>query len=155
MSAFVGANYDLWRGLHIIAVIAWMAGIMYLPRLFAYHVKAGAGSELAQTFEVMEKKLLRIIMNPAQILAFVFGGLLIWANIENTGSADWLLTPWMLTKIAGIVFLTWWHHMLASARKKLAAGTDKRSETFWRATNELPFLAAIVMVIAVTTQFGG
>ena len=154
MSQFVGAHYDLWRGLHIIAVIAWMAGIMYLPRLFAYHVKAGAGSELAQTFEVMEKKLLRIIMNPAQGLAFLFGILLIWANTENRGSFAWLAEPWMLTKIAGIVFLTWWHHMLASARKRIIAGTDKRSETFWRATNELPFLAAIVMVIAVTTQFG-
>jgi putative membrane protein len=153
MSDFVAANYDLWRGLHIIAVIAWMAGIMYLPRLYAYHVKAGAGSELAATFGVMEHKLLRIIMNPAMGLAFIFGGLLIWANLENRG-AEIFLQPWMIVKLAGIAFMTWWHHVLSSARKGIAAGTDKRSEKFWRATNELPFIAAIVMVIAVTTEFG-
>lgn len=154
MSEFVAAHYDLWRGLHIIAVVAWMAGIMYLPRLYSYHVKAGAGSEIAKTFEVMEAKLLRIIMEPAMALAFLFGALLIWANWENRGP-EIFHQPWMIVKLIGIVFMTWWHAMLAAARKKIAAGTDKRSEKFWRATNELPFLAAIVMVLAVTTEFGG
>ncbi len=154
MSEFIGAHYNLWRGLHIVAVIAWMAGIMYLPRLYAYHVKAGPGSELAKTFEVMERKLLKIIMGPAMGLTFLFGALLIWANAENGGSFAYLHTPWMLTKIAGILFMTAWHIMLARAHGKIAAGAHKRSEKFWRATNEIPFLVAIVMVIAVTTQFG-
>jgi protoporphyrinogen IX oxidase len=154
MSEFVGAHYDLWRGLHIIMVIAWMAGIMYLPRLYAYHVKHGAGSELGRVFEGMERKLLRIIMSPAMVLTWAFGSLLIWANYENRGP-EVFQQPWFLTKFAGILFVTWWHHVLSSARKKIADGTDRRSEKFWRATNELPFLAAIVMVIAVTTEFGG
>lgn len=153
MSAFVGEHYNLWRALHIISVIAWMAGIMYLPRLYAYHVKHGAGSEIGQVFEGMERKLLRIIMNPAMMLTWTFGVLLIWANYVNRG-AEVFQQPWFLTKFAGILFVTYWHHVLSSARTKIAAGIDKRSEKFWRATNELPFLAAIVMVIAVTTEFG-
>jgi putative membrane protein len=154
MNDFVARHYDLWRALHIISVIAWMAGIMYLPRLYAYHVKHGPASAVGKVFEGMEHKLLRIIMNPAMVLTWTFGVLLIWANYENRG-AETFQTPWFLTKLAGIVFVTYWHHVLSSARKKIVAGTDKRSETFWRATNELPFLAAIVMVIAVTTEFGG
>jgi len=153
MSAWLIAQYDLWRGLHIIAVIAWMAGLLYLPRLFAYHTRATPGSEMAETFGTMEAKLLRIIMNPAQGLAFLFGGILIYVDGSVRGWA-FLHQPWMIAKIAGIVFLTWWHHYLATSRKRLAAGTSTKSEKFWRATNELPFLAAIVMVIAVTTEFG-
>jgi len=149
----VAAHYDLWRGLHIFALIAWMAGIMYLPRLYSYHVKAGAGSEIAKTFEVMEAKLLKIIMGPAMGMAFLFGALLLWANYENRG-AQVFHQPWMIVKLLGVIFMAAWHGMLSAARPKIAAGTDKRSEKFWRATNELPFLAAIVMVIAVTTEFG-
>jgi len=154
MGGFLQENYDLWRGLHILAVIAWMAGLLYLPRLFAYHTRAAPGSEMAQTFEVMERKLLKIIMNPAQGAAFVFGLMLIYVDGVTRGW-DFLLQPWMLVKIAGIIFLTSWHHVLAAARKRFAEGTNKRSEKFWRATNELPFLAAIVMVLAVTLEFGG
>ena len=145
-------TYDLLRGLHILSVIAWMAGLLYLPRLFAYHVKAEPGGEMDATFQTMERKLYRIIMNPAMIAAWIFGGTLIW--IDGTGRGwDFLLQPWMLTKIAGIVFVTWWHHYLGSARKAFAAHRNRRSEKFWRMTNELPFLAAIVMVLAVTTEF--
>jgi putative membrane protein len=145
-------TYDLLRGLHILSVIAWMAGLLYLPRLFAYHVKAEPGGEMDATFQTMERKLYRIIMNPAMIAAWIFGGTLIW--IDGTGRGwDFLLQPWMLTKIAGIVFVTWWHHYLGSARKAFAAHRNRRPEKFWRMTNELPFLAAIVMVLAVTTEF--
>ena len=146
--------YDLVRGLHIIAVIAWMAGIMYLPRLFAYHADAVPGSEMAKTFEVMERKLYRIIMGPAMVLAFVLGCVLIY--IDGTARLGWdfLEKPWMITKLAGVVFLIGWHHFLGAARKRFAAGTNTRSARFWKMTNELPFIAAIIMVIAVTTEFG-
>ena len=80
MSDWLAHHYDLLRGLHILAVIAWMAGLLYLPRLFAYHVKAAPGSEMAATFQVMEAKLLRIIMNPAMVAAWVFGLSLIMAD---------------------------------------------------------------------------
>ena len=137
-------------GLHILAVIAWMAGLLYLPRLFAYHTRAAVGSEMDETFKVMEAKLLRIIMNPAMFAVVILGGLLVWQDGART-----LETPWMITKLCGVVFLLTWHHYLARARKALAAGRRDRSERFWRMTNELPFLAAIVIVLSVTTKFGG
>jgi len=146
--------YDLARGLHILAVIAWMAGLLYLPRLYAYHTRAIPGGELDQTLTVMERKLYRIIMNPAMVAAFLLGLWLIWIDHRMRGWG-FLLKPWMLTKLAGVVFLIWWHHFLGRARKAFAEGRNTRSEKFWRATNELPFLAAIVMVLAVTTEFGG
>lgn len=146
--------YDLVRGLHIIAVIAWMAGMMYLPRLFAYHAAAAPGSEMDRTFQTMELKLYRIIMGPAMVAAFVLGLVLIW--IDGSARLGWgfLAKPWMVTKLAGVVFMIGWHHFLGAARKRFAAGTNQRSARFWKMTNELPFIAAIIMVIAVTTEFG-
>jgi putative membrane protein len=149
-------NYDLVRGLHILAVIAWMAGLLYLPRLFVYHTKAQAGSEMDQTFQVMERRLYRGIMNPAMIVAWVFGLTLFW--LRSGGTPEGLKAlgeqPWMAVKLLGVVFLTGWHHVLGKARKRFAAGTNTRSERYWRLTNELPFLAAIIMVISVTLEYG-
>ena len=147
--------YDLLRGLHILAVIAWMAGLLYLPRLFAYHANATPGSEMAATFTVMEAKLFAVIMNPAMLAAWLFGAALIWVDAHRR-SAGWgfLLEPWMATKLAGVVFLTSWHHYLGRACTAFAEGRNRRSNRYWRMTNELPFLAAIVMVLAVTTEFG-
>ena len=145
--------YDLARGLHILAVIAWMAGLLYLPRLYSYHVKAAPGGEMDQTFQTMERKLLKIIMNPAMIAAWIFGLWLFW--LRSGSGADWSFAhqPWMIAKIAGILFLTGWHHYLAKAGKRFAAGTNQRSERYWRMTNELPFIAAIVMVLSVTLEW--
>jgi putative membrane protein len=140
-------HYDLLRGLHIIAVIAWMAGMLYLPRLYVYHTTAIPGGELDGALQVMEVKLLRIIINPAMVLTWLFGLSLMAAR------PDVLAQPWMWVKLAGVLFLSGWHGFLAGARKKFVAGTNTRSEKFWRMTNELPFLAAIVMVLAVTTEF--
>ena len=147
--------YDLVRGLHILAVIAWMAGMMYLPRLFAYHAAAPVGSEMDKTFQTMELKLYRIIMGPAMVVALLFGLWLIW--IDGTARLGWgfLEKPWMIVKLSGVVFMIGWHHFLGAARKKFVAGTNTRTPRFWKMTNELPFIAAIVMVIAVTTEFGG
>ena len=145
--------YDLLRGLHILAVIAWMAGLLYLPRLYAYHAVATPGSEMDATFQVMELKLLRIIMTPAMLASLVFGLLLIWADSEIRGWA-FLLQPWMVTKLLGVVFLLGWHGFLASARRAFAEGRNQRSGKFWRMTNELPFIAAIIMVLSVTLEFG-
>ena len=145
--------YDVVRGLHILAVIAWMAGLLYLPRLYAYHARAAPGSELDTTFQQMEARLYRIIMGPAMIAAWLLGVALI--GFRTGFGEDWsvLARPWMLAKLAGVVFLTWWHHFLGDARKAFAAHANTRSEKFWRMTNELPFLAAVVMVLAVATEF--
>jgi putative membrane protein len=146
-------HYDLLRGLHILAVIAWMAGLLYLPRLYAYHAVATPGSEMDATFQVMELKLLRIIMTPAMLASLVFGLLLIWADSEIRGWA-FLLQLWMVTKLLGVVFLLGWHGFLAGARRAFAQGRNQRSGKFWRMTNELPFIAAIIMVLSVTLEFG-
>lgn len=146
-------HYNLIRGLHIVAVIAWMAGLLYLPRLFAYHTRAEAGSEMDETFKVMEVKLLKIIINPAMILVLILGGALVWVDLSRIGPHFWL-APWFVTKIVGVILLFAWHGYLASARRAFAENRSQRSERFWRMTNELPFLVAIVIVIAATTKFG-
>ena len=146
--------YDLLRGLHIISVIAWMSGMMYLPRLYAYHTEtAPPGSAFDAHFKVWELKLLRIIINPAMTLTFVFGLGLIYIDGSQRLGWGFLLQTWMVVKIAGIVFLSAWHGFLANSRRRIAAGERPRSAKFWRATNELPFLAAVVMVLAVTLEF--
>ncbi len=145
--------FNLLRGLHILAVIAWMAGLLYLPRLFVYHTKSAPGSELDSTFQVMEAKLLRIIMNPASVLVFLLGGGLVWYDGVNSGWG-FLQKPWFLVMVIGALALTGWHHYLGRARKALAAGRRDRSERFWRMTNELPFLVAIVVVLSATTKIG-
>jgi putative membrane protein len=146
-------HYDLLRGFHILAVIAWMAGLLYLPRLYAYHASATRGSEMDATFQVMELKLLRIIMTPAMLASLTFGLLLIIADSVIRGP-EFLLKPWMVTKLLGALFLLGWHGYLASARRAFADGRNQRSAKFWRMTNELPFIAAIIMVLAVTLEFG-
>lgn len=146
-------THDILMGFHIVAVMAWMAGQLYLPRLYVYHSKAAVGSEMDETFKVMELKLLRIIMNPAMIVAWLLGLSLIWWDAKNLYGWGFLLTPWMLTKLAGVVFMSGWHGFLSSARRGFAAGRRDRSERFWRMTNELPFLVLIVMVLAVTAKF--
>ena len=147
--------YDLLRGLHIIAVIAWMAGMMYLPRLYAYHTEtAPPGSEFDANFLVWERKLLKIIINPSMGLTWILGVSLIFWHV-HAAKEGWgfLAQPWMIVKLVAVIFLSGWHGFLSGSYKKFVAGERPKSAKFWRATNELPFLAAIVMVIAVTTEF--
>src|SRR5580658_6574925 len=100
--------HNLLIALHIIMVIAWMAGMLYLPRLFAYHTRAEPGSQMDETFKVMEVKLLRIIINPAMVLTVLLGGTLVWVDLRRLGPHFWL-GAWALSKLAGIVFLLGWH----------------------------------------------
>jgi len=148
--------YDLLRGLHIIAVIAWMAGMLYLPRLYAYHTEtAPPGSEFDAHFQVWERKLLRIIINPAMTITWLLGLALLYFHIFALQRGwGFLLQPWVLVKLALVIFLSGWHGFLSGARKKLAAGQRPKTAKFWRATNEIPFLIAIVAVLAVTLEFG-
>jgi putative membrane protein len=141
--------FNVIRGLHILAVIAWMAGLLYLPRLFAYHTRAKPGSEMDETFKTMEAKLEKIIMTPAMVAVVVLG-----ASLVSFDGVAVLGRPWMALKLAGVVFLIGWHMYLMRARRMIAAGARPRGERFWRMTNELPFLAAIVIVLSVTTKFG-
>jgi putative membrane protein len=149
---FLAPHFNLIRGLHIIFVMAWIAGMLILPRLFVYHMKAPLGSEMDAVFKLAELRTMRIIINPSMILALVMGLLLGWIDTERLGH-DFVLQPWALTKIAALIFLFAWHGFMSKSRKRFAAGTNTRSEKFWRMTNELPFLAAIVIVLSVTTKF--
>jgi putative membrane protein len=146
--------YDLIRGLHILAVIAWMAGLLYLPRLYAYHTRATPGSEMDLTFKTMERKLLSIIMTPAMLAAWAFGLMLLAIRTDGFSNPGLMLHAWLLTKLIGVVLMTSWHHFMAVNARKFAEDRNKRPERFWRMVNEIPFLLAIVMVIAVTTEFG-
>ena len=150
-------SYDLLRGLHIIAMVAWMAGMMMLPRLFAYHTEtAPPGTEFDAHFIRWEGKVLRIIINPAMILTWIFGISLILFHVYGAGEGwAFLAQPWMIVKLAAVIFLSGWHGMLAGARRKIAAGARPRTARYWRATNEIPFLVAIVAILAVTLQFFG
>lgn len=149
-------SYDLLRGLHIIAVIAWMSGMMYLPRLYAYHTEtAPAGTEFDAHFQVWEAKLLRIIINPAMVIVWILGITLIFWHVYQAGEGwAFLGQPWMSVKLAAVIALSGWHGFLAGARKKFVRGERPKSGKFWRATNEIPFLIAVVAVLAVTLQFG-
>jgi putative membrane protein len=146
-------NYDLIRGLHIIAVIGWVAGMLFLPRLYVYHMQVERGSPAEQIFIDAERRLLRIIINPAMIAAWVFGLMLLWIRTDGFSNPQVLLEPWLATKLALVVALSAWHGHLSAARRRFADGTNTRSEKFWRMTNELPFVAAIVMVLSVTTEW--
>ncbi len=157
-----GSTYDWLRGLHILAVIAWMAGLLFLPRLYAYDAEqAGKAeplrSEMRTLLRAWQLRLLRIILNPAMALSLALGLALIWYDATYIRAAGWafLGEPWMSVKLAGVLFLLGWHGFLAGSRRRIAAGVDRRSAKFWRLTNELPFLAAVVMVLAVTTELGG
>jgi putative membrane protein len=142
--------YNVIKGLHIIAVIAWMAGLLYMPRLFVYHTKSAVGSEMDATFKTMEARLEGVIMTPALIAVVVLGATL----VLRLGAMETLREPWMMLKLTGVVVLVGWHVFLGWARRGLAAGRRVHSERFWRMTNELPILAAIVVVLSVTTKFG-
>jgi protoporphyrinogen IX oxidase len=149
---FLVAHFQLVRGLHILSVIAFMAGMLYLPRLFVYHTQAEPGSQMDETFKVMERRLLRGIINPASIATALFGLGLILADAQMQGWS-FLLEPWMATKLVALVGLYGFHGFLSASRKKFEAGQNTRSEKFWRMVNEIPFVLAIVIVVSVTTKF--
>lgn len=139
---------NLVKGFHILAVIAWMAGLLYLPRIFVYHSRVSPGTEMDSTFQEMESKLFNIIMTPAMVAVVLLGSTLV--ALEGPSL---LKTPWMMTKLAGVAFLLFWHAYLGLSRRAMGRGRRDHSERFWRMMNETPFLAALVIVLAVTTKF--
>ncbi|RYE06162.1 MAG: protoporphyrinogen oxidase HemJ [Rickettsiaceae bacterium] len=135
------ADYYLWfKALHIISIICWMAGIFYLPRLYVYHTRAQCGSELDITFQTMEYKLLKFVMNPAMISSYVFG--IINASIYGFSA----LGVWFHVKMLAVIGLTIFHMLLAKWRKDFVVGNNKHGEKFYRIANEVP---TILMVMAV------
>jgi putative membrane protein len=148
--------FDLLRGLHIIVVIAWMAGLMMLPRLYAYHTEtAPPGSEFDANFLKWEGKLQKIILGPSIGLVWLLGlSLAAWHIFAAKEGWGFLAQPWMIVKLLMVIGISGWQGFLTGSYRKFQKGERPKSAKFWRATNELPFLAAIVAVLAVTLEFG-
>jgi putative membrane protein len=135
------------KAFHIIAVIAWMAGLLYLPRLFVYHAMSKPGSEQSETFKVMERRLLRAITTPAMLAAWVFGLILAFSPL-----VDWSKDGWFHAKLALVIVLSGFNGLLAMWTKDFAADRNTRSPRFYRIANEVPTLLMIVIVILVVVR---
>lgn len=149
MGDFLANMYPWTKALHVISVIAWMAGIFYLPRLFVYHVDAvEKGSETDQLFQMMERKLFRLIMNPAMTATWIFGLALVFTPGIVSWSEVW---PW--TKAAGVIGMTWFHHWLGYRRKDFIAGANVHSGRTYRMMNEVPTVLLVLIVASVIVKF--
>ncbi|WP_428390203.1 protoporphyrinogen oxidase HemJ [Lichenicoccus sp.] len=140
--------YLLWeKALHIISVIAWMAGLFYLPRLFVYHCTTPSGSAQSELFKIMERRLLRQIMNPAMIASFAFGLLL----VLTPGAVNWD-AGWWWVKLSSVLLLATFHGACGSWRRAFAEDRNVKSERFFRVANEVPTVLMLVIVIMAIVQ---
>lgn len=135
------------KAFHIIAVIAWMAGLLYLPRLFVYHASSNVGSEQSETFKVMEWRLLRFITTPAMLATWIFGLILAFSPLVN-----WSQDGWLHAKLVLVVILTGFSGLLAKWTKDFAADRNTRSPRFYRIANEVPTVLMIIIVILVIVR---
>ena len=142
--------YDFYpwiKALHLIAVVCWMAGLFYLPRLYFYHVTEGSNPDITQLFSTMETRLLKIITTPAMLATWIFGIIL----MAMPGIVDWQMI-WMWGKLASVLLLTVFHFWLASKRKELIAGTCQVSGKTFKLMNEIPTVLLIVIVVFVVVK---
>ena len=136
--------YLLIKALHIIAVISWMAGMLYLPRLFVYHCDAERGSKQSETFKMMERRLLKAIINPAMIAAWLLGSWLVW-------DGGWLGAPWLWAKVTLVLVMSAVHGYFVRLVKQFAADRNRHGQKFYRILNEIPavLMAAIVLLVTL------
>lgn len=140
--------YLTLKALHIIAFTSWMAGMFYLPRLYVYHTTVKSGSEASEKYKIMERKLLRFIMNPAMIVTFIIGGLMLYAN------NDLLMSGWMHAKLTCVFLMAGAHGYLSKVRKDFDQDKNTKSEKFFRYLNEVPTLLFIAIIfLAVLKPF--
>jgi putative membrane protein len=136
------------KAFHIISIIAWMAGILYLPRLFVYHTQAATGSELSETLKVMERRLLKAIINPAMAAAWVLGLILVFWY----GVIDWSADFWFHAKLTLVILLSGFHGALSRWQKDFEADRNTRSQRFYRIANEVPTVIMIIVVLLVVVR---
>ncbi len=149
MTDFLSGLYPWTKAFHIMSVIAWMAGLFYLPRLFVHHVEqSGKSNEIDPLFQMMEAKLLRLIMNPAMIATWVFGLMLVF----TPGIVDWS-SLWPYSKAAAVLTMTWFHHWLALRRKDFVKGQNRLSGKHYRMMNEIPTVLMVIIVTSVVVRF--
>lgn len=137
--------YEWAKALHVIAVISWMAGMLYLPRLFVYHCDAEIGSKQSETFKVMERRLLKAIINPAMIVAWILGLYLAWAG-------HWFSSGWFHVKLALVLIMSGVHGFLSARVRDFATDRNTRSSKFYRIINEIPTVLMILIVIMVIVK---
>jgi len=137
--------YEWIKALHVIAVISWMAGMLYLPRLFVYHCEAEIGSKQSETFKVMERRLLKAIINPAMIVTWLAGIYLAWAG-------HWYLSGWLHLKVLLVLVLSGVHGFFVRCVKAFAADRNPYSQKFYRIINEVPTVLMIVIVLLVVVK---
>jgi putative membrane protein len=137
--------YAWVKALHIISVIAWMAGMLYLPRLFVYHAEVPTGSPQSETFKVMERRLLKAIMNPAMMATWIFG---LWLAVEGS----WFRSGWLHGKLALVIALSGLHGYLAATVRRFANDANTRNPRFYRVLNEVPTVIMIGIVILVVVK---
>ena len=137
--------YEWLKAFHVISVIAWMAGMLYLPRLFVYHCDTDPGSRQSETFKVMERRLLKAIINPAMIATWVFGLWLVWWG-------GWYVAPWFYAKFLLVILLSGVHGMLSRFVKDFAADRNRKTQKFYRIINEVPAVLMVLVVILVVVK---
>ena len=137
-------SYLLFKSLHLIAVISWMAGLLYLPRIFVYHTENNSEEKVSEIFKVMEKKLYFYIMTPAMTLSWLFGLLL----IHSIGFQQ-LSQTWMLLKLFFVVILTFYHFYLGKLLSQFKADNNRHSHKFYRYINEIPTILLILIIFVV------
>ena len=141
-------SWSLWlKAFHILAVISWMAGMLYLPRLYVYHLAAAPGSVQSETFKVMERRLLRAIINPAMIAAWLSGALL----VVTLGAVAWE-SAWIWLKLGALLAMQIVHAGMARWRRHFAADANRHGAVFYRVVNEVPTLLMIVIVVMVVVK---
>jgi putative membrane protein len=137
--------YEWLKAFHVIAVIAWMAALLYLPRLFVYHCEADPGSRQSETFKVMERRLFKAIMNPAMIVTWVLGLYLAWQG-------GWFSAPWMHAKLALVILMSGVHGVLSRHVRDFAADKRRKPQKFYRIINEVPAVLMVFIVILVVVK---
>ena len=137
--------YEWLKALHVISVFAWMAGMLYLPRLYVYHANAKPGSELSETLKVMERRLLRAIINPAMTAAWIFGLWMAWVG-------DLWGVPWFQVKLAMVIAMSTLHGFLSRWRRDFEKDANKHPAKFYRVINEVPTVLLIIIVIMVIVR---
>ena len=143
---FTPVSAQLWvTALHVVAVIAWMAGMLYLPRLFVYHAETPAGSPQSETFKIMERRLLKAIINPAMIVTWIAGLWLAWNVFAFQGG-------WLHAKITLVVLLSGLHGYLSASTRRFAGDANTKSAKHWRIVNEVPTVLMIAIVILVIVK---
>ncbi|MFN3744821.1 MAG: protoporphyrinogen oxidase HemJ [Hyphomicrobiaceae bacterium] len=143
---FLGDAAYMWvKAAHVVAIISWMAGMLYLPRLFVYHCDAAPGSQLSETLKVMEKRLLRVIINPAMGLSWVLGLWLAWRG-------GFLMTGWFHAKLVAVILLSGFHGYLSAAVRRFAEDANMVPARRWRVLNEVPAVLMIGIVVLVIVK---